>query len=225
MATPQPLLPDHVHLWRIDLDATHPAMLRPLLSPDEQQRATRLRFEQHRDRFIVGRGMLRTILGRYAGIAPAQLQFQYGEHGKPTLADASGGLQFNLAHSQHLALLAVCRERRVGVDLEAIGDADYETVAQRFFAEAEIAALRQLPLAARRAAFYRCWTCKEAVVKALGAGLMLNLRRFVIDFMPDQPPGIRFLTDPARAMRWRLFNLALEPGYAAALVVEQIPDI
>jgi len=113
-----------VHVWRASLDqlALRFQRLAQTLSADEQLRAERFYFEQDRRRFVVSRGLLRTILGCYLGIEPSRLQFCYGSRDKPALVETSGGgtLRFNLSHSQGLALYAVTRNREIGVDLERI---------------------------------------------------------------------------------------------------------
>ena len=161
---------DEVHVWRSSLDLPSEIELAKLLSSDEQNRADRFRFAQHRQRFIVGRGILRSLLGRYLHIEPAQLQFIYSEKGKPSLANQS--LQFNVAHSQGLALYAIARDRPVGVDLEQMRTiADLDSLAQRFFSLNEHAAIGALPVSQKSQAFFRYWTCKEAYLKATGDGL------------------------------------------------------
>ncbi|MBA3413818.1 MAG: phosphopantetheinyl transferase, partial [Chloroflexia bacterium] len=111
-----------VHLWWASLRVPPErlARLEALLTGDERTRADRFRFARDRARFVVARGMLREILGRYLDRDPAALRFAYGAHGKPALAETSTGLRFNLAHSGDAALFAVRWERDIGVDLEPV---------------------------------------------------------------------------------------------------------
>lgn len=163
---------DEVHVWRSSLDLPPETieLFAKLLSSDEQIRADRFRFAQHRQRFIAGRGILRSLLGRYLQIAPDQLQFVYSEKGKPSLANQR--LQFNVAHSQRLALYAVALDHPVGVDLEQVrAITDLNTLTQRFFSPREHAAICNLPSNQQPKAFFRYWTCKEAYLKATGDGL------------------------------------------------------
>src|SRR5262245_49624616 len=115
---------DEVHVWRAVLDRTPMRVrsLRQLLAANEQGRADRFRFQKDREHFIVARGLLRIILGRYLNRQPNQLRFGYSQYGKPALSEESGcpGLRFNLSHSHGLALFAVSRGREVGVDIEQI---------------------------------------------------------------------------------------------------------
>lgn len=220
------LPPDEVHVWRaaLDLDAAQIQNLRALLSQDESQRADQFRFPLHRHRFIAARGRLRTVLARYLNTAPQQLQFSYGPHGKPALAAAAAatGLRFNLAHSAGLALFAVAQNREVGVDLESLGrDRAAAEIAERFFSPHETAALRALPEAARRRAFYDCWARKEAYLKARGLGLALPLDQFAVSLAPGEPARLLASAEgPAETSRWQLRELPAGEGFAAALAAE-----
>ena len=144
------------------------------LSTDERGRARRLRFERDRARFVLGRGMLRMILSRYTGVPAEELVFAYGANGKPNLSSISSGdiLQFNVAHSDSLALYAVAREYEVGIDVERIHTTDdADEIAARFFSERENIWWRSLPEHRRGEAFFNLWTRKEACLKASGDGL------------------------------------------------------
>ncbi|NNJ11058.1 4'-phosphopantetheinyl transferase superfamily protein [Chloroflexales bacterium ZM16-3] len=222
----QSALGGEVHLWLIDLAAAADNLgaLAQTLSPDERARAERLRVPLARERFVAARGALRASLARYAGVAPAALRFRYGPAGKPYLdGPLSDAISFNLAHSDHLALLAVSSgSARVGVDIEIVGDADHEMIASRFFAPAERRALDELPPDQRRDAFYRCWVCKEAFVKARGEGLALALDQFTVDVAPSAPAALLHIDgDPDEAGRWRLAALTPAEGFVAALCLER----
>jgi 4'-phosphopantetheinyl transferase len=164
---------------------------------------------------------LRSILAHYLDCQPAQVRFVYAAHGKPMLAGATD-LRFNLTHSHGLALLAVTRGREIGVDVEHIrDDIDREPLAERFFSPVEVAALRSLAVELRREAFYRCWTRKEAFIKAVGKGLALPLDRFDVTLGPDEPAALLATHyDPSEAMRWSMHNLTPGKGFAGALTVE-----
>ncbi len=220
------LAEDEVHVWRAHLDLA-PAQVRELLrtlTPDERARARRFRFRRDRDRFIVARGVLRAILGRYLGVDPGRLRFRYSPYGKPALADEfeDEGIRFNLAHSQGIALYAVSRGRDVGVDVEYVrADLADERIAERFFSPREVAMLRAVPAEQRREAFFHCWTRKEAYVKARGEGLSLPLDQFDVSLAPGEPAALLSTPgDPPEVTRWSLRALDPGPGYIAALAVE-----
>jgi 4'-phosphopantetheinyl transferase len=151
------------------------------------------------------------------------MRFAYGPKGKPDLAPGSavGGIRFNVAHAGGLALVAVTRGREVGVDLEQVRDVDVEGIAERFFSAREVAALRRLPPAIRAEAFFRCWTRKEAYVKATGDGLSAGLEQFDVSLLPGDPAAmLAHRGDPSEVGRWSLRDLAPAPGYVGALAVE-----
>lgn len=202
-ATDHPCLkPGEVHVWKADLvDGDSPAW-RKILSPDEWIRAERFQFDQDRDRFVAGRGLLRTILGRYLQMDPAELRFSQNQYGKPELRDTTSTLRFNLSHSDHLMLLAVTHARAVGVDLELMReDMPFQTLADFYFTPEDAWDLRLVPPAQRAWKFYDLWTSTEAQLKASGRGISQGLT--VVE--PD---------------RWSLLKLSPAEGYAAALAVE-----
>jgi len=217
---------DHIHVWCASLDqpASCVQQFAQSLSADERVRAERFHFEQHRNRFIAGRGLLRMILSYYTGIEPSRLQFCYGPHGKPALTEASSSdrLCFNLSHSQELALFAVTRDREIGVDLECVRPiSDAEQIAERFFSAQENAVFRALPRNQKQQAFFNCWTRKEAYIKARGEGLSLPLKQFDVSLIPGEPAKLLSIRgDPEEASKWSLQALSPAPGYVAALAVE-----
>ena len=217
---------DEVHVWRADTDSGGFRVegLRQTLSASERARAERFAFRRDRDRFIVRRGLLRAILGRYLAMDSARVEFQYGAGGKPALAPQNDGtqLRFNVSHSAGLALYAVARGREIGVDLEAIQPViARERIPEHFFSPWEVATLRALPVDAQPEAFFACWTRKEAYVKARGEGLALPLDRFDVTLVPGEPAALVRTADDAReASRWSLQALAPGRGYVGAVAVE-----
>lgn len=217
---------DEVHVWIAPLDGAGARRdaLEAVLSPDEAARAARFRFEEDRRRFVAARGTLRSILGRYLGCAAAEVRFEYGPFGKPLLA-APGEpqpLHFNLSHAGELALLAVARGRRVGIDVEQIRPLrDLEALVERFFAAYERATIGALAPELRQEAFFTCWTRKEAYIKARGEGLTFPLHAFDVTILPSDPAGLRSVSgDAAEASRWSLREIRPRTGYVAALAVE-----
>lgn len=222
--SPPGLDPDDVHVWRLDLDAMIPAglALGPHLPEEERDRAARFRLARDRERYLAGRAALRGILAGYLGRAPETLRFVRAPLGKPALLDEPTGLEFNLTHSDWCALVAVARGRRVGVDVEGIrlGQSGMD-VARRFFARREVDALIATAPEERAVAFVRCWTRKEAYVKARGDGLSLSLQHFEVPLSTDAGWALASsIEDPAEVGRWRLSELVPAPCYLGALVVE-----
>jgi 4'-phosphopantetheinyl transferase len=179
------------------------------LSPSERERAARYRVEPARRSFVAARVALRRVLGERLGLAPADVPLADGDLGRPGVA--GGRVSFNVSHSGAIGLIAVADgERRVGVDVEQVRpDTDFPVLAERFFHPAEAAAIGD-----RRDAFFRCWTRKEAVVKALGLGLTHPLDGFVVDVDATEPhavEGVAGLT---------VTGLPIDPGYAAGLAAD-----
>lgn len=216
---------DEVHVWRISLASIEPGRAWRSLSDQERRRAERHRFAVHRARFVAGRAALRAVLASYLGVLPEEVPIDIGTEGRPRLTGA-GNLDFNLAHSDDLALVAVTRGRAVGVDLERMRrGVPHERLARRFFAPGEAEALRRVPARLRPAAFFACWTRKEAWLKASGHGLERGLPaalpRFTVSVEPY--PTVLEITLPDRpeeGARWSLVDVRVGSGYAGALAVE-----
>lgn len=221
---------DEIHLWYAWLDqpAGRVQQLAQTLSPDEETRAARFHFERDRRRFIVARGLLRTILSRYLNTAPVHLQFHYGPHGKPSLdewaASLLGNLQFNLAHSGEIGLYALVWDYAIGVDVEHIRFIpDLDQIIERFFSRPERTTLRILPPEQRHETFFNGWTRKEAYLKALGDGLARPLDEFSVSLLPNEPARLLDVAnDPLEAGRWFMHSLTPHAGYVGAVVARAV---
>lgn len=216
---------DEVHVWlSMSGQGSRVESLRRLLSNEEIERAERFHFSRDRDRFIHARGMLRTLLGRYAGADPAGLRFCSNKYGKPALDGewAGTGINFNLSHSNEAVLYAFTLKREVGVDVEHIRpELAGEEIAERFFAAPEVDALRRAPDEARATTFFSCWTRKEAYIKARGEGLSHPLDSFVVSVDPEaREVTLEVHDDVEESRRWSIMSLRPAEEYAAALAVE-----
>lgn len=213
------LPPGHLHIWRAAQDVAAAALARywPILSADEQARANRFHFARDRNRYVVARAVLRLVYGRYQSIPPSQIQFTYTEYGKPTLP----GLQFNVSHSDGLAMMAFCRETEVGIDVEKRKPmADGEKIAERFFSDAEVAVFKSLPPEQRTEAFFNCWTRKEAYIKAIGEGLSCPLKSFDVSLAPGEPARLlRIRGSEAAAAAWSMFSFEPKEGWVTAVAL------
>ena len=196
------------------------SQLRSLLSHDECDRADRFRFERHRQAFVIARAMLREVLASYIDQEAGECVVRVREHGKPAVASAE--LQFNASHSDDLVLVAVTRAAHVGVDIEHHRPLEYLELAERFFSEHEVAILRAAGPDDLAQMFFRCWTRKEAYVKARGQGLSLPLRDFAVSLDADVSPALVWSSEGAAEVeRWELRDLSLGSDYTAAIVVER----
>lgn len=193
------------------------------LSDDERQRWQRFHHAADRQRFLLARALLRSVLAQMLRRPPAELQFSYGRHGKPQLSrPADSTLEFNLSHTRGLLVLGVTTAGAIGVDAEAVTrDVEMLALAERFFANDEVTQLRSLPAPQLRDAFFRLWTLKEAYVKARGLGLQLGLDSFVID--ASMAGRVRLASAPDDA-RWSLFSRTVADRYCVGVAVNA-PDV
>ena len=172
---------DEVQVWGVSTDLMTGFLeeLRGTLSPSERAREKRYRCEADRVRFVVSRGGLRVLVASYLGIDPARLRLSSSADGKPTIGCRPGNgpaIHFNAAHSHELVLYALARDRQVGVDIEFVRlIPDVEQISERIFSPAEQGMIRRASPPCRLEAFFRCWTRKEAYLKARGSGLVGSL--------------------------------------------------
>jgi 4'-phosphopantetheinyl transferase len=223
--SPLPLPDDEVQLWRVDIEAigADESRWQQVLSSDELTRAALFHFSRDRQRFIASRAVLRKILAGYLATDPGGLPFSYSKKEKPSLgaAYANSGVIFNISHSGGIALLAFTRGREIGVDVEQVRrDSDLEAVARRFFSTPEQSQLAALPAEEKVEAFFRCWTRKEAYIKATGDGLSLPLGQFDVSLATgDKNALLATRPDASEAGRWLLQEVQGGPGYVGALCV------
>ena len=212
-----------VHLWHIDLDAASKnlAALGSTLSPEECERAKRFRSPDLSRRWTVARGALRCILASYCQSPPKSLVLQAEPKGKPKLVWPATNVCFNLSHSGGLALLAITVDQRIGVDLEIVNPSiEVADLSRRFFAPAEARQILVLPAEELAVAFFRCWTRKEALLKAIGLGLSAPLDGFEVTVGAD--PARLVSADFVEPGEWSLVDVSW-PGTAAALAIEGRP--
>lgn len=192
---------DEVHVWSIDVSRVPVARGRDRLDADERSRADRFRFPGDRARYLAAHVALREILGRYLGIDPARLRYSTTGLGKPFVPGRP--IEFSLSHSGDAILIAVARDRAVGVDVERIQpEFPFQAIVDRYFPAHEKSALLRVHPSGRCRQFFGMWTRKEAALKLTGRGLGgLEPARC----RPDEEP------------RCSVRSLEMGAGYAAAL--------
>jgi len=215
-------LEGEIHIYRLNLSETSDeqyAQALRLLDSDERVRADRYRHEPSKRSFVQVRSALRRLLSHYLGQPAESICFELGEKGKPSLAGAESnqGLVFNVSHSGDFGLIALAMDTELGIDVERIRAMTYmDGMAERCFANCELAWWKALPEDRRQAAFYDFWSCKEAFVKATGEGIALGLDACVVDL--SGPP--RLVSVPAscgKAHDWRLAEIEVGAGHSAAV--------
>lgn len=208
-----------MHLWYIQLDELTRDLegLRDTLSGDEIDRANRFRFERDRVRYVAGRGALRRVLASYTGERPRDVALAYGEFGKPRLATRTD-VRFNLAHSTDHALLGVTMSRELGVDIERVHDiSDMESLTKTCFAGEERRQLTAMATSDERLrGFFRGWTRKEAVLKALGSGLSKPLDSFEVSLQNERPSLLRMSGEADASQRWRIIHVVPDDACVGA---------
>lgn len=221
----EPLGPNSVHVWQAHWPpcSTEPDWPLEWLSEDERERLNRFRMESKRLEFAFGRLWLRGLLGSYLDCAPAEVQFAYTERGRPYLPGQAGpeGLRFNLSHSGTRAVCGLVRGHPIGIDIErAAGVEPREGIARRFFTPNEYRAIHNLPEPLQAAAFFRCWTSKEAFLKARILGLAGHLQSFEVESDPRRAPAILDVTgEPQESEQWSLRAIDVGEGYDAVCAV------
>jgi 4'-phosphopantetheinyl transferase len=191
-----------------------------LLTPPDVERQQRLYFEAGRRQFALTRALQRQVLSEYAAdVSAAQWQFQNSPEGRPRLAPPFDrtGLHFNLAHTEGVVAMAVCRHARVGVDVEKLGRAPL-AVAERYFSSAETTQLREFPVEAQPRRFLQLWTLKEAYLKAIGTGLAGGLGR--MSFVFGTAGVFHFQrAEDADAPRWQFHQYEIGAQHMLGLAV------
>ncbi|MFZ0318420.1 MAG: 4'-phosphopantetheinyl transferase superfamily protein [Candidatus Sulfotelmatobacter sp.] len=216
---------DEVQLWRVDLESLRTEENRwySRLSEDEQIRADRFHFPRDRQLFTASRAILKIILASYLATEPNAVTFSYSEKQKPALGavHAASDITFNISHSGGMGLMAFTRRREIGVDIEQVRrDFEVEGIANRFFSENEQAQLANLPGIDRFEGFFRCWTRKEAYVKATGDGLSLPLHQFDVSIASSETNALLATRpDNAESALWSLRDVTAPAGYVAAICV------
>jgi 4'-phosphopantetheinyl transferase len=217
-----------VHIWRgsLDLAAAKIEKLFDILSQDEKLRAQRFRFPEHQKRFIAARGILRQLLSTYLDLPAKSIVFEYSDRGKPTLAKSINynDLQFNLSHSQDLAVYGFTLSRKIGIDLEYLKPlTDAKAIASRFFAATEKELICSLTGEEQQQVFFQLWTAKEAYLKAIGEGITGSLAEVEIALASDRSiTSFKLKGNTITTESWLLSDFIPETNYLATVAVESL---
>ncbi len=214
----------NVHVWQTNLKKSpqYLQFYQTILSPDEQKRARRFKFEKDQQAFIIARGTLRIILSHYLTLSPEQIKFKYSSKGKPSLDQDPLPLHFNLSHAYGKAIYAIALDKNIGVDIEYIRKIEVLSLAKRFFCSSEYQWLNSLPLEEQYAAFFQLWTCKEAYLKATGEGLV-GLQDIELETPLSSSLKILQISQNSEiAQNWILQTIETTENYVATLAIEGI---
>lgn len=187
------LTDDNVHIWRLLFSSNSEPVSSNTLSDDEIQKAERFRFEADKNKYVLSRTVLRNLLSQYTGIDARELTFSYTRYGKPSLLNQTRDTPvcFNLTHSKDIALFAFAQRCEIGIDIEYMrNNVEYLKLAERFFSRQEYQALAKLSDSELKMGFYRCWTRKEAFIKALGTSLSSSHSKFAVNVEKDGDPRL-----------------------------------
>jgi 4'-phosphopantetheinyl transferase len=214
------------HIWNANLDQPLFIIqgLSKLLSSGEIKRSKRMIFDKDRNRFIVRHGLLRVLLSQYIDLKPDQIQFCYSKNGKPELPGMLNepNIRFNLSYSEGFCLFAITRGREIGVDIECSGRSlDRDQIINNFFTEKEKYSFHCLNKRQRENAFFKLWTKKEALIKALGIGLSLPLNSFDVSLLDHEIvklPSVGGLLE--KETTWEVKVLNAHTEYLASWAIE-----
>jgi 4'-phosphopantetheinyl transferase len=190
------------------------------LDERDRERAARFRFAEDRERFVLGRGLLRKGLGRYLQRDAETVELAYTDRGRPFLADDET-VQFSISHAHDLVAIALTAEARIGIDLEYVqSDLDFLGLAERIFSEGDLQAFRGLAQTEAPRAFYRAWTRKEAYLKARGEGIAERLRQVSVSLKAEEVGSIRDGQDGSGVPTWRLMALPVPANYLGSVACD-----
>ncbi|MES2936649.1 MAG: 4'-phosphopantetheinyl transferase superfamily protein [Pseudomonadota bacterium] len=224
---------DEVHVWLAFEDRIRePALLaqyHTLMAPEEAAQQRRFVFERDRHRYLVTRALVRTVLSRYAPVAPRDWTFTENKYGKPTAANEPAramALSFNVTHTEGLVALGVTRKAALGVDAENTGTRQAPIdVADHFFAPDETSALARIGAERQHDRFFQYWTLKESYIKARGMGLSIPLDKFAFLFRTEELLELTVHPELADvASRWHFWQYR-PPGFLLAVCAQRIQAV
>ena len=222
---------NEVHIWLFHLNIGQPRIKHfyPLLSLEEKERSERLVDFRHRKRFIAAHGFMREALATYLPYTADQLEFTKTEMGKPQLKTTPDDeqIQFNLTHSENIAMLAVIKRHPIGIDVEYTKrKTDWVKIIHRYFTAGEQEKFHSLTEADRKQAFFQVWTRKEALMKVTGRGLRLSPTKFTVTVPPEAARFCGYLDDNTKE-NWFMEDIEL-PGvfgeYCGCYSTDSKPD-
>ncbi|WJJ95640.1 4'-phosphopantetheinyl transferase family protein [Algibacter luteus] len=214
---------NEIHIWFINFNIPEKyfTLLNSFLSEDEILKASKFKFEKDKNCSIITRGALRLLSGKYLNLNPQEIEFKYGDFGKPAF-NFETPLKFNVSHSGNIAVLGFCLHSDIGVDIEVMkANFDVFDIASNYFSSSEIEALKILPTEEHTKGFYRCWTRKESFIKAKAKGLSFPLDSFSVSIDSDiKAELLETKWDNNEKEFWKLFSFSPQENYIGAVSVK-----
>jgi phosphopantetheine--protein transferase-like protein len=213
-----------IDIWVAEVDGLEAEVEKyeRLLSTSEAARSNRFHLTRDRNRYVARHGILRLLLSAYMRCKPEHIEIYSDSKGKPHVANRAPetNLQFSMSHSSGLVLFAIGQSISIGIDIEKIRPfPELRGVVGRNYAPAEIKEIDDSPLSARLEVFFQLWARKEAILKASGNGLSLDLR--CVDVSTVSPGGgtwnIRKIGGNGLDCEFHLMDLKVATGFAAAI--------
>lgn len=226
-----PLTPGEIHFWLAPYDVpigeSVRSAYRRLLNREELAQEPRFYFAKDRQRYLVTRALVRTVLSRYISISPREWIFTTNAYGRPEIVNEQARNQdmvFNISHTDSLIVLAVTQQRALGVDVENLQAREAAIdIADHYFAAEEVAELNAAPRHEQQYRFFEYWTFKESYIKARGMGLSLPLDKFSFHYPGDHAVEIAIHPELADdSSRWHFWQFQPSPEYLVAVCAERL---
>ncbi len=209
-----------IHVYLIKFDLFDNKQCIQYLSEDERIRAEKLKIEEKKNQFVITRSVLRLLLSSAIAKSYQDIEFLYGEHGKPIINEYLNNkpVEFNISHSGNYALIAITLSNKVGVDIEGVNIAiDHQSLSKRFFSKDEKNELINLVDEVQLDTFYRIWARKESFIKATGKGVAYGLDQFSVTLDETIDGGTEVLTFNPLDDKWFCYDLINIDNYKTAL--------
>ena len=217
------LPPGEIHLWLINLSDLPDTIYNAVLTDGDRVRSKRIKDSGKRALYLGGRAGLRMLAGHYVGVSGSELEFGYGDRGKPQLNRLldQGQLKFNYTVSRNHAFYAFAWNIELGVDLEMFPRSIMQSsMARRILSPEEKQWWDAIPEPDRNDAMLQCWTRKEAYIKAIGEGLSEPLDNFCVTLWPTKPCHFLHIGgSEEEATRWSLDHFVSAPNSVGAVAL------
>jgi 4'-phosphopantetheinyl transferase len=220
-----------VHIWKADLNDYDNKLekFENIIDEEEKEKACRLKSIIKRRCFIASRGILRLLLSEYIGIDPENIKFRYNLDGKPEILCNLMNLQFNISHSENIALFAFAMDSPIGVDIEKLDkEVKFNDIALRYYSTEEYKTITELPKEKGLEQFFKYWTRKEAYIKARGKGIWQLLDKIeIISKIDIEPIILKDNSNPDEIDKWFIYDLYRDftgKDFVAAIAVKTKVD-